>query len=427
MIYISSFAEGGIMEFSIKYGKDLVSFHVDDSHHPTELYPMQCPAAESETEEVRDALAHPIGTEKLSDIVNPGEKVVIITSDITRPMPSGIVIPCVWEELEKAGCRKEDVTIVFGLGSHRKQTEEEKRRLLGDKVYENFRCIESDPEDCIHLGTCPNGTSVDIFSEVVKADRRILLGNVEYHYFAGYSGGMKALMPGVASRASIQSNHKNMIRNGAYAGHLDGNPVREDMEKAYDFCPVDFIVNVVLDDHKKIAFAAAGDRVQAHRKACHFLDGIYKIKIGHPADVVIVSAGGYPKDISLYQAQKAIDNAKHAVREGGVMVVSASCKEGYGSDVFEKWIRNYETPDDRLKAIHEHFELGGHKSAALALVQKKCSIYLVTNMEEEQVRRANMTPFRDMQTAVDAALEKMGKEAEVYVIPLGGSTLPMLE
>lgn len=206
---------------------------------------------------------------------------------------------------------------------------------------------------------------------------------------------------------------------------ISRNPVRDDIEEVYDFCPVDFIVNVALDDHKKIAFAAAGHHVTAHREACKFLDSIYKIKIDKPADVVIVSTGGYPKDINLYQAQKSIDNVKHAVREGGIMVLAASCKEGYGSDVFGRWIQQYDTPDERIAAIHEHFELGGHKSAALALVQKKCDIYMVTDMDDAMVTKANMTPFHDLQEAVDAALNRMGKDCSVYVVPIGGSTLPM--
>lgn len=413
------------MEFKVKYFKDYVPFHVDESHHPMELNPKECPKVESEAAEVRRALANPIGTPKLSEIVKPGEKIVIITSDVTRPVPSWVVVPCVVEELEKAGVKDDDITVIFGLGSHRGQTDEERKRLVGEDIYNRIRCIDSDPDNCEHLGTCKNGTSVDIFRPVMEADRRILVGNVEYHYFAGYSGGMKAIMPGVSTREAIQSNHKNMIHPGAYAGHLDGNPVREDIEETYNFCLVDFIVNVALDDHKQIAFAAAGDRIKAHREACRFLDSIYKIKIDKPRDVVIVSTGGYPKDINLYQAQKSIDNAKHAVREGGIMVVAASCKEGYGSDTFAKWIQNYDTPEDRIKGIHEHFELGGHKSAALGLVQQKCDIYLVTDMDDAMVTKANMTPFHDLQTAVDAALEKMGKDASVYVIPIGGSTLPM--
>ena len=414
------------MDFSIKYFKDYISFHVDDSHPVKELLPHPCEEADIEEEEIRRALAHPISSARLSEIVKAGEKVVIITSDVTRPVPSWLLIPCVLQELEAAGVRAEDITVVFALGSHRHLTEEERERLAGEWAYHKVKCIDSDPEDCVHLGTCRNGTSVDIFRTVAEADRRILLGNVEYHYFAGYSGGMKAIMPGCASLASIQSNHRNMIRPGAYAGHLDGNPVREDIEETAAYCPADFIVNVVLDDHKKIAYAAAGDPVAAHRDACRFLDGLYRVDIKKPADVVIVSTGGYPKDINLYQAQKSIDNAKHAVKEGGIMIVAASCHEGYGSAPFTRWIESYPTPEERIAAIHEHFELGGHKSAALGLVQQKCTIYLVTDMDDALVRKANMVPFHDLQQAVDQALEKRGAKASVYVIPVGGSTLPMI-
>ena len=415
------------MNYQIKYFKDYVPFQIEETHPVQELLSKHCPAVESEEAEVKRALAHPIDSQKLSDIVKPGEKIVIITSDVTRPVPSWVIVSCLLEELEKAHISMKDVTIVFGLGSHRPMTEEEHRRLVGDAVYEKVTCIDSNPDDCIHMGTCQNGTSVDIFRTVAEADRRILVGNVEYHYFAGYSGGMKAIMPGVASRESIQSNHKNMIRPGSYAGNLEGNPVRDDIEEVAKYCPVDFIVNVVLDDHKQIAYAAAGHPVAAHRKACHFLDEIYKIQIEKTADVVIVSTGGYPKDINLYQAQKSIDNAKHAVREGGIMVVAASCKEGYGSDTFGRWIQNYDTPEERIQAIHEHFELGGHKSAALGLVQQKCTIHLVTDMDDALVEKANMVPFHDLQTAIDAAFAKMGKDASAYIIPIGGSTLPMIK
>lgn len=415
------------MEFSIKYFKEYRSFTVPDENVAGELLPHSCPAVESEASEVRRALENPIGTKKLSDIVRPGEKIVIITSDVTRPMPSWIVLPCVLDELARAGVKDKDVTVVFGLGSHRKQTEEEQRRLVGDAVFDRVRCMDSDPDDVIHMGVCQNGTPVDIFRIVADADRRILLGNVEYHYFAGYSGGMKAIMPGVSSRAAIEANHKNMVRPGSYSGNMEGNPVRDDMEEVYQYCPADFILNVVLDDHKKIAFAAAGHPVEAHRKACAFLDGIYKIEIPGPADMAIVSTGGYPKDINLYQAQKSIDNAKHAVKEGGIMIVAASCKEGYGSDVFARWIEAYKTPAERIRHIQEHFELGGHKAAALAMVQEKADIYLVTDMDEDMVRAVGLRPFRDLQTAVDAALEKMGPAAKAYIIPIGGSTLPVVK
>ena len=390
------------MEFKIKYYKDLVSFHIPDQNVLGNILPNTAPAAVSEAEEVARALSVPFGTPRLSEIVRSGEKIVIVTSDITRPVPSKIIIPRLLDELGKAGVKDEE-------------------------VYSRVKCVDSDPEDCVHLGVCKNGTPVDIFRTVAEADRRILVGNVEYHYFAGYSGGMKAIMPGVSSRAAIQANHKNMIRPGAFAGNLTDNPVRDDIEETADFISVDFILNVALDDHKRIAFAAAGHPVEAHRKACAFLDKIYKKKVKKAADIVIVSTGGYPKDINLYQAQKSIDNVKHIVRKGGIMIVAASCREGYGSDVFGKWINTYSTPDERIEEIQRHFELGGHKSAALAMVQKNCDIYLVTDMEDKLVEKANMVPFHNLQQAVDAAFAQMGEKTAAYVVPVGGSTLPVLE
>ena len=415
------------MEFAIKYYKDLVSFQIPDENVLGEILPNTCPSVESEEKEVKRVLSVPFDSPLLSDVVRPGEKVVIITSDITRPVPSRIIIPCLLDELRKAGVENKDITVVFGLGSHRKQTEEEQKNLVGEEVYGQVRCIDSDPDDCVHLGTCKNGTPVDIFRTVAEADRRILVGNVEYHYFAGYSGGMKAIMPGVSSKEAIQANHKNMIRPGAFAGNLVNNPVRDDIEEVRNFINVDFIVNVTLDDHKKIAFAAAGHPVTAHRKACEFLDKIYKKKVKEPADIVVVSTGGYPKDINLYQAQKSIDNVKHIVKKGGIMIVAASCKEGYGSIPFTKWINQYNSPTERIEEIRKHFELGGHKAAALGLVQENADIYLVTDMDDESVTKANMVPFHDIQTAVNHALEKMGKNATVYVVPVGGSTLPVVE
>lgn len=415
------------MEFRVKYYKDLISFHVPDKNVLGEILPNTCPAAAAEADEVNRALAVPFDTPKLSKIVKPGEKVVIVTSDVTRPVPSKIIIPCLLDELGRAGVEDKDITIVFGLGSHRKQSEEEHISLVGEDVYRRVKCMDSDSDDCVRLGTCRNGTPVDIFRVVAEADRRILVGNVEYHYFAGYSGGMKAIMPGVSSREAIQANHKNMIKQGAFSGNLKGNPVRDDIEEVADFLPVDFILNVALDDHKKIAFAAAGHPVTAHRKACEFLDKIYKKKVKEEADIVIVSTGGYPKDINLYQAQKSIDNAKHIVKKDGIMIVAASCKEGYGSDVFAKWIDEYDTPEERIEEIQKHFELGGHKAAALGMVQQKADIFLVTDMDDVLVTKANMVPFHDLQEAVDTALAKLGEEAKVYVVPIGGSTLPVVD
>ena len=173
---------------------------------------------------------------------------------------------------------------------------------------------------------------MDIFTPVARADRRICLGNIEYHYFAGYSGGAKAIMPGVSTRAAIQANHSRMVEETSRAGLLEGNNLRADIEEAGAVCGIDFILNVVLDEHKEIIKAVAGDVTAAHRAGCAFLDTLYLKKIPRRADIIVVSQGGAPKDLNLYQTQKALDNAKHAVRRGGTVILVGSCKEGLGED-----------------------------------------------------------------------------------------------
>ena len=318
------------MYFKYGYGKGFREFHIPDGNVMAELRQNDVTVSLTGIDEVRRAISEPIASKRLSEIVSRGEKTVIITSDITRPMPTKTVLPAVLEELLKAGLEYEDITVVFALGSHRKHTEEEMRYLTGDDIYEKVRCIDSDADRCRMLGTTSRGTPVEIFDEVADADRIICLGNIEYHYFAGYSGGAKAVMPGVSTRAAIQANHSAMVRDEARAGALDDNPVRQDIDEVVKFVPIDFIVNVVLDENKNIIKAVAGHYLHAHREGCRFLDRLYKVTIPRKADIVITTPGGFPKDINLYQAQKALDNAKHAVRDNGIIILLASCSEGYG-------------------------------------------------------------------------------------------------
>jgi len=371
------------------------------------------------------ALQNPIGSKKLSEMVHPGQKVAIITSDVTRPVPSYKILPLIVGELEKAGVAPRDITVVFALGSHRKQTPGEMRRLVGEEVYSKVRCVDGDSEDFIHMGKTRLGTPVDVTRVVAQADFRIGVGNIEYHYFAGYSGGAKAIMPGVSTRAAIQSNHSRMVLAEAAAGRLEGNPVREDIEEAINFCPLHFIVNVVLDESKEIIHAVAGHFIKAHREGCQFLDKLYRKEIKSRADIVIASQGGAPKDLNLYQTQKALDNAKHGVKKGGIIILAGSCKEGLGEEVFEEWMTTSESARSMIQRIQQDFQLGGHKAAAIAMVLRDSDIYLVSDMEPEFVKSIFLKPFDTVQSALDVAFQKLGKDASVLVMPYGGSTLPI--
>ena len=377
----------------------------------------------NEAEVVR-ALEHPVGTPRLKEIVRPGEKIAIVTSDITRPCPTYRIMPALLDELYAAGCRAEDITLVFALGSHRPHTPEEMRKLAGERAFQEVRCVDSDRADCVHMGTTDCGTPVDITRVVAEADRRICLGNIEYHYFAGYSGGAKAIMPGVSTREAIQANHRMMVRPEAHAGNLEDNPLRMDLEQAAAICGVDFIVNVVLDEHKQIVRAVAGDLVKAHREGCRFLDGMYLKELDARADIVLVSQGGAPKDLNLYQTQKALDNAKHAVKPGGTIILIGSCKEGLGEKVFEEWMLSAPTPESMIERIGRDFQLGGHKAAAIAMVLQNAEIELVSELDPDFVKRIFLKPASSAQEALDRAFARLGDDATVLAMPYGGSTLP---
>ena len=301
------------------------------------------------------------------------------------------------------------------------------RHLVGDEIFESVHCEDSEPTDTVHMGRTKRGTDVDITRTVAEADFRIGVGNIEYHYFAGFSGGAKALMPGVSTPRAIEQNHSIMVDERCHAGNITDNPLREDVEEAETFCPLDIIVNVVLDEHKKIVYAVSGDVTKAHRVGTEYLKKMYACPIPKKADIVIVSQGGAPKDANLYQTQKALDNAKHAVRDGGTMIVVGACNEGFGSKLFEEWLTTMESPKQLAERIGREFKLGGHKAAAIAQVQTHCTISLVSEFPDETVKRIFMKPFHSLQDAYDEAIGRYGNDASVILMPFGGATLPVLE
>ena len=415
------------MKIELGFRDTLVPVEIPDANLQAVLQPSAIENDASEAEIVRGALDSPIGTPRLCEMVKPGKKVVIVTSDITRPMPTARVMPFVLEELDRAGVRDEDVTLVFATGVHRKPPAEECRKLAGDLAYSRIRCIGSDNEDVTYLGRTSRGTEVEIMRLVAEADFRICLGNIEFHYFAGFSGGAKAIVPGCAARRTIKANHSLMMSPRSFAGNIVDNPVRLDLEEAVNMRRPQFILNVVLDAHKQIKYAVAGDMIAAHRVGCEFLRKAYLCPIEAEADVVLASMGGSPKDLDLYQSQKAIDNAFHAVKPGGVIILTASCREGFGEKTFEAWFKEAKTSGDLIKRIKADFQLGGHKAAAIAKTLAKAQIWLYSDLADDVVEGAFLRPIHDVQAALDEALRQAGPAAKVIVMPYSGSTLPALK
>ncbi len=413
-------------KYYLKYGKGEISFYLNPENVICELSAEKLSNAVNGKEEIIRALENPVGTKMLDKLLSPEDNVCIVTSDITRPCPTHLMLPPILDILNNSGIPYENITVVFGLGSHRKHTRQEMEKLVGEENYKLINVEDSDTGDMVCMGTTSRGTPVNITRSVANADIRICLGNIEMHYFAGYSGGSKAIMPGVSDRHAIQANHSKMTEETSKCGEIKSNNVRLDIEEAADICGIDFILNVILDEDKNILKAVAGDRILAHRQGCEFLDSIYKIKIPKLADIVIASAGGYPKDINIYQAQKALDNAKHAVKEGGIIILAADCVEGFGEDIFEQWLLNAHNPNDLINRIKKEFILGGHKAAAIAMVLKNSDVYLVSSLKKEISEKTFMKHFDSVELAIKKAIEKTNQEPKIIIMPQAGSTLPIL-
>jgi nickel-dependent lactate racemase len=401
--------------YNLPYGNTEISVDIPPECSVKVIKQVFVPAAEDEIRLIKKALENPINRMRLSEIADHGKKAVIIVSDTTRPTPTAKLLLPLISELEDGGV--EDIKVIFGLGIHRKQTEEEKKKILGE-LYDKIKSIEHDVNDCVYLGTTERGTPVEIFRPVLEADIVVCTGTIEFHYYAGYSGGAKSILPAVSSKKSIDANHALMLDPKSSAGRLDG-AVRQDIEEAAKMLGIDFILNVVMNGKKEIVFAAAGDHIKAHRKGAEFLDRHSKIEV-EPADIIIVSPGGWPKDIDIFQSHKALEHVKNAMKEGGSIILVAECKEGYGNRVYEEWLKYGR--DEVIEKFREGFVMGGHKAALIAALSKKFDLYLVSSLPDEAVRKANFIPAT-LKGALDMAMQKHGIRAKMIMMPYGGSML----
>ena len=392
------------------YGLGFVE--LPDSVSVEVVLPQELPKAERG--EIENAIDNPMG-KSLSDLC--GKTASVLISDITRPSPSHLLLRPLTKRLREIGIS--DINVIFGLGTHRRMTHEEEDLLLKDCAF--MPHVQHDPEKCIQLGETKRGTPVEIFEDVAASDLVIATGNIEYHYYAGYSGGAKALLPGVSSNRSVVKNHELMRDPRSISGRLD-SPVRQDMEEAARIGGLDFILNVVLNSRKEVVKAVAGDFITAHRSGAAVVDEMYKKRV-EPAEIVVTCAGGRPKDLNLFQAHKALDNARGAATPGGTIILLAECSEGFGNAAFERWVREAKCAEDCIDRFGKEYEFGGHKAALIARESLKYDLILVSSMPSEQVAKCFFKPARTLEEALALAWDRHGKDARTLVLPHGNLTL----
>ena len=415
----------------LPYGKTEVCARIPTRNFLGTIEPKEKPRTEDPIAEIKRALSQPIGTKRLSEIAKEGDKVAIVVDDVTRPAPSHLMVPPILKELNMAGVKDEDVTVIFGCGTHRAVTDEEAKRLLGEEVISRVRVVNHDckSSECVYIGTTKtHGNKIYINKIFAEADVKILTGDIGLHYYAGYGGGRKSVLPGVSSFETIQKNHAMLLHKNSRMGNLEGNPVHEDMMEAAKLAKVDFILNVVLNSRGEIVRAFAGDLEQAFYEGVKLVDEMYKVPVERRADIVIVSCGGYPFDVNLFQAYKAIDGALNVLKRKGVVVWVAECSEGHGNDVFYEWMKKYSSVREAERAIKRNFKLGGHKAYYLMKALERAKIILVSTMPDYYaVNVFRLKTASSVNEAIEEAFRIAGKDAKVWAIPYGNITLPILK
>ncbi len=420
-----------VQDIYLDYGKEKVKVSDENLNLLGTLKIANVPVLEDAVASLKESLANPIGSPSIKSIVKPGDKVAVIVNDDTRVTNTHFFLPYLLEEIEGSGVTKEDIVIVFANGTHRLLPEETMQELIGKEIYNDYHIINHDcrdEESLVYVGETSRGNKVKVNRWVAEADKVILTGSIVYHFFAGYGGGRKAVVPGVAGFDTIVFNHRYMLTGGAEIANLEGNPVHEDILEAVSFVNPDFLLNTVLNAKKEFLGFFSGDYIKAHTKACRLVDKAYGVPISEKAELVIASCGGHPKDLNLYQAQKTLENAIKAVTPGGVVILLAQCTEGFGSSILEEWLEKYSSPQEIHEAVRNNFIIGGHKAYSLTRLTEQARIIMVSDLPREKVEKVYYTPADNLEEALIQAHKFLGKDnPTTYLMPQGSLTLPLLK
>ena len=417
----------------LKYGKTSYPCQLPNAQI---LQPEQLPPVVAAEQVIKAALANPIGSLPLDKIIHPGETVAIVTSDMTRYSGSEIYLPILIAELNRLGIPDGDIEIIIALGIHRQQTAEEHRKILGSlygqiAVYDH-EC--DDPEELVDLGMTDSGIPVQVSRRVVEADRVIVTGTIGFHYFAGFGGGRKGLVPGVASRETCMASHFSVFNPEeiggkhpqAVTGVLTGNPVHQNLLQAAKLVRPDFLLNTVLSPQKNILGVFCGDLEQAHLAGCELVRSLFQVSLSQLADLAVISCGGEPKDINFIQAQKALDYGCRAVKEGGTIIFLAACRDGFGHDTFFDWFR-YQDLDEFEQELRKNYQINGQTAHAVLAKARRFRVILISEFSDQETRRMGMEKAEDLQSALDLVLSDLDRDAKIVVIPDGGMVVPVVD
>jgi nickel-dependent lactate racemase len=418
-----------MVALSVPYGKESSTLHLADELQCDVIEPPDVAAAADPLGAVEAALDASVGTMRLSEFRGARSATVAI-NDKTRPVPHEHLLPPLLRRLEGLGLPREAITLLIATGLHSTMPSTEFPRVVPAEVLARYPVVSHDADDkpnLVHLGVTSRGTPVWVNRRFLQADLRLVVGNIEPHQFQGFSGGVKSAAIGLAGRETINHNHALMTDPQARLGRYTGNPARQDVEEIGRTIGVHLALNTILDGHKQIVHALAGEPRAVMDAGIPLSRSISQVAVAAPFDLVIASPGGHPKDINLYQSQKALAHASLVTREGGAVIVVAACPEGTGSRDYEAWMVGVRSHDEVfVKFEYEGFRIGPHKAFQIARDAARVRAILVSEMAPELVRRLLLTPAKSLNEALGLVLPDLPTDARVGIMPRASSTIPLL-
>lgn len=413
--------------FDLAYGSTSIKFVADDGRFSviSDESSSERPLSDGQ---IGSAFESPIASPPLDDVVSSDDSVLLVVSDATRATASAQIVNLLIRRLVQTGVSPGNIAIIFATGIHRRVSEEEKRELLTPFIVQRVRTLDHDAYDetkLYSLGTTTNGVRVEVSSALRDFSRVVLIGGISFHYFAGFTGGRKSICPGLASARTIEATHmlafdfeRGGRKAGVAPGVLDGNAVHEECERVAQLVAPAFAINTIVDEKKRAVGVFCGDWRLAHRAACERYLQRHSFAIGEKRDVVIVSCGGFPHDINMIQAHKALDMAAHACNDGGTIVLLAECRDGLGRSDFLKW---FDSGDSRSleNRLRNGYEVNGQTAWSLMTKAERYRICLVSELREEQVRKMRMVPVSSIEEALDQTGGGTG-----FIMPRGAAILP---
>jgi nickel-dependent lactate racemase len=421
------------MKIKLAYGKMGLEINLPDDVSVTVVEPEYVDGLPDQAGAVRGALRHPIGSLPLKALVKPSDKVGIAFSDITRPTPNHLILPVLLGELDHVP--NERIVLFNSTGTHRANTEAELRGMLGDEIVDRYRIVQNDASDRdshVLVGRTTSGNDAWIHREFVECDVRIPSGFIEPHFFAGFSGGGKAIMPGLALLETVMRNHnaKNLDSPLARWGITHGNPVWEEIREVAAMVQPTFLLNVTLNRNQQITGVFAGDFEKAHAQGCAFVKEKAMAPVQEPYDIVIGSNSGYPLDLNLYQSVKGMSAAAQIVKEGGSIIIAADCWDGIPDHgEYAQLLLEAKSLESLLETIRAPgFQRQDVWEAHIqALICLKADVYFYShNLSDEQIEGALLRPCRDIEATIAELLQKHGPGATICVLPEGPQTIPYI-